>query len=250
MRVELTDGEHILMFHELRPTMQGSLWLTGKSIDGWYGAKGAGEEPVSRPQSDGAYWPSRLTAGTRTVTIHAAAICRSSIHLAQLRDRLNAMACRSLAMAVEDEHGRRTSECYISDDIEPAIVPGRRIATFDIVLTCPDPLKYGPEQSFQAMASACVVVNAGNAPTWPRIQVTGPVKTLKIRLSDTDEDGLVVWQGDGKDGLDLDFRDMIPSRGTVTDDHAFPIPPGTHRLTVETGNVDAKAVVMLRPAWR
>lgn len=93
-------------------------------------------------------------------------------------------------------------------------------------------------------------MNGGNAPTWPRIRVTGPVKTLKVRLSDTDADGLVVWQGDGKDGLDLDFRDMVPSRGTVTDDHAFPIPPGTHRLTVETGSAEAKAVVVLRPAWR
>lgn len=250
MRVELTDGEHILMLHGLRPTMRGSLWLTGKGIEGWYGAKSAGEEPVSRPQSDGAYWPSRLTAGTRTVTIHAAAVCRSSIHLAQLMDRLDALACRDLTLAVEDEHGRRTSECYISDDLEPAILPGRGIATFDIVLTCPDPLKYGPVQSFPATAGTCVAVNNGNAPTWPRIKVTGPVKTLTVRLSDGDADGLVVWQGDEKDGLELDFRDMVPSSGTVTDDHAFPIPPGEHRLTVETGNTGATAILLLRPAWR
>lgn len=250
MRVELTDGEHTLMLHELRPTMRGRLWLTGKGVEGWYGAKAAGEEPVSRPQSDGAYWPSRLTAGTRTVTIHAAAICHSSIDLAQLRDGLDMLACRALTLAVEDEHGRRTSECYISDDLEPTILPGHRAATFDIVLTCPDPLKYGPVQSFQASGSTCVVVNGGNAPTWPRIKVTGPVKTLTVRLSDADADGLVVWQGDAKDGLDLDFRDMIPSSGTVTDDRAFPIPPGTHRLTVETGTTGAKAVLTLRPAWR
>ena len=225
--------------------------LARNSTDGWYTAAEVRESPTDRPQADGAYWPSRMTLKPRVVTIRGRVVQHdgsSSLELALLNDRLNAMVGQRLTLQVEDALGRRQSDCYLSSQMSWSSDLG--VTDVTLIVTCPDPLKYGPEQSFQASSSTCLVVNGGNAPTWPRVRIGGPVKTLKIRPSAAGADGLVVWQGDEKDGLDLDFRDMVPSRGTVTDDHAFPIPPGTQRLTVEAGNIDAKAVVLLRPAWK
>ena len=247
--IEFTDGSPQNLMAAADSPIE--LALNKNSTDGWYSAAEVRESLTDRPQADGAYWPSRMTLKPRVVTIRGHIVQHnesSSLELALLNDRLNAMAGRHLTLQVEDALGRRQSDCYLSSQMSWSSDLG--VTDVTLIVTCPDPLKYGPEQSFQAAASTCVVVNGGNAPTWPRVRIDGPVKTLKIRLSDAGADGLVVWQGDEKDGLDLDFRDMVTSRGTVTDDHAFPIPPGTQRLTVETGNIDAKAVVLLRPAWK
>lgn len=220
-------------------------------VSGLYGTPAVRESPTDRPQASGAYWPSRLTQKPRSVSIDAYVMTPSSLDAAMARERVNNLVGRELTLIEETPLGRRMMTGYLASDPEPTMrLWAHRAFEFGLVVTCPDPLKYGAEQEFPAVRSTCVTVNAGNAPTWPRIRVTGPVKTLSVRLSDAGADGLVVWQGDEEDGLDLDFRDMIPSRGIVTDDRAFPIPPGTHHLTVDTGNVDAKAAVVLRPAWR
>lgn len=98
MRVTIDSGTDLLAFTTVRPMNHGVMRVT--KITGWYGAKGAREQATDRPQQDGAYWPSRLTGGGRTVTVNAAAVCRSSIQLAVLRDRLNALACTPLTLSL------------------------------------------------------------------------------------------------------------------------------------------------------
>ena len=84
-----------------------------------------------------------------------------------------------------------------------------------------------------------------NAPTWPKAVVSGHVTTLRLAMGDAGE---VRWQGDS-DGLELDFRDMIPSDGAIVKDLAFPIPPGSHPVTVSADS-GATVTMNLRPAWR
>jgi len=70
------------------------------------------------------------------------------------------------------------------------------------------------------------------------------VTSLRLAL----DDGEVRWQGDA-DGLELDFRDMLPSTGTVTYDLAFPIRPGSYGVAV-SADAGANVSMTLRPAWR
>lgn len=184
------------------------------------------------------------TAGGRTVTINAAAVCMSGIQLAALRDRLNALACQPLTLTIEDAHGIRSADCWLADDTDPIPLPTEQAAAFTLVLYCPDPLKYGPPITYPASGGVIRIRNEGNAPTWPSIAVTGRATSLRLTLGD----GEVRWQGDA-DGLTLDFRDMIPSAGNVTKDLAFRIPPGASTVTAA---VDAGATVSMtvRPAWR
>lgn len=242
MRVTIDSGTDLLAFTTVRPMNHGVMRVT--KITGWYGAKGAREQATDRPQQDGAYWPSRLTGGGRTVTVNAAAVCRSSIQLAVLRDRLNALACTPLTLTVKDAHGVRSADCWLADDTDPTPLPTEQAAVFALVLYCPDPFKYGRPVTFAASGSVCRVRNEGNAPTWPSVTVSGHVTSLRLAL----DDGEVRWQGDA-DGLELDFRDMLPSAGTVTYDLAFPIRPGSYGVAV-SADAGANVSMTLRPAWR
>ncbi len=178
------------------------------------------------------------------MTVNAAAVCRSSIQLAVLRDRLNALACTPLTLTVEDAHGVRSADCWLADDTDPTPLPTEQAAVFALVLYCPDPFKYGRPVTFAASGSVCRVRNEGNAPTWPSVTVSGHVTSLRLAL----DDGEVRWQGDA-DGLELDFRDMLPSAGTVTYDLAFPIRPGSYGVAV-SADAGANVSMTLRPAWR
>lgn len=118
------------------------------------------------PQADGAYWPSRMTLKPRVVTIRGRVVQHdgsSSLELALFNDRLNAMVGQRLTLQVEDALGRRQSDCYLSSQMSWSSDLG--VTDVTLIVTCPDPLKYGPEQSFQASSSTCLVVNGGNAPT-------------------------------------------------------------------------------------
>lgn len=244
MRITITNQEnHQITLRTLRPTWQnGNIWLT--ALTGWHDAIGAREQAKDIPQQDGAYWPSRLTAAGRTITISAAADCASSIAFSQLQDRINALSCSQLTILVEDSHGRRTATGWIADNIAYAMLPSERRATFTLILYCPDPLKYGEPQTFTASYGSIAVVNKGTAPSWPRVRVDGRVRMLRLAL----DDGEVRWEGDA-DGLDLDFRDMIPSSGTVVKDLAFPIRPGVSNVLVSVSS-GARVSMTVRPAWR
>lgn len=244
MKAVISSPDDTLALNGLRPMNHGPLWITGDGISGWYGAQGAREQATDIPQQDGAYWPSRLTAGGRTVTINAAAVCMSGIQLAALRDRLNALACQPLTLTIEDAHGIRSADCWLADDTDPIPLPTEQAAAFTLVLYCPDPLKYGPPVTYPASGGVIRVRNEGNAPTWPSVAVSGHATSLRLTLGD----GEVRWQGDA-DGLTLDFHDMIPSSGTIVHDLAFRIPPGASAVTA---TVDAGATVSMtvRPAWR
>ena len=220
-----------------------SLILKKDGIKGLYGTPATRESVLDRPQMDGAYWPSRLTQGARTVTLDAFAHGLSSIETMQLIDRLNNLLGRELTLLVEDAAGRRTLTGWLASDPEPLMLVTQRHFEFALIITCPDPYKYG-EWLWQSTQSGLVLVdNTGTAPTWLQFRASSRITRLHAVWGDAE----IEWEGDTA-SLTLDTRDMIPSAGLVTADWAMPIQPGVTQVTVDT---DCTALrVGFRPAWR
>lgn len=245
MRVRVTSPADTLTFHDMGFGQQGAGWLTDAGVTGWFGAVKPREEGVDIPQQDGCYMPARLTSAGRTVTVNGAVVARSSVEAAAWRDRINDLAGRRLTLTVEDASGERGAVCWLADDPEPSMWVRGDVFTFALVLYCPDPLKYGAETVFGPAGSGSLTVsNDGLAASWPRVRVDGRVSGLRLSCGD----GVVEWRGDA-DGLDLDFRDMLPGAGAVSVNRPWRVPPGvsTVHVTVSQG---ARVSMMVRPAWR
>lgn len=220
-----------------------SLILKKDGIKGLYGTPATRESVLDRPQMDGAYWPSRLTQGARTVTLDAFAHGLSSIETMQLIDRLNNLLGRELTLLVEDAAGRRTLTGWLAADPEPLMLVTQRHFEFALIITCPDPYKYG-EWLWQAPQAGRVRVdNTGTAPTWLQFCASSRITRLHAVWGDAE----IEWEGDTGELL-LDTRDMIPSTGQITADWALPVHPGKTQLTIQT---DCSTLeVGIRPAWR
>lgn len=220
-----------------------SLILKKDGIKGLYGTPATRESVLDRPQMDGAYWPSRLTQGARTVTLDAFAHGLSSIETMQLINRLNNLLGRELTLLVEDAAGRRTLTGWLAADPEPLMLVTQRHVDFALVITCPDPYKYGGWLWQAPQAGRVRVDNTGTAPTWLRFRASSRITTLYAVWGDAQ----IEWKGDTA-SLTLDTRDMIPSAGQVNADWALPVQPGSTQLTIRT---DCSTLeVGIRPAWR
>ena len=244
-RITITSDVDTLVLNGNRTWQAGdrSLILKKDGIKGLYGSPDVREKPLDRPQMDGAYWPSRLTQGARTITLDAFAHGLSSVETMRLIDRLNALIGRELTILVEDSAGQRTLSGWLSADPEPLMLTTQRHFAFALVITCPDPYKYG-EWLWQSSQSGRVLVdNTGTAPTWVRFEATSRITRLHAAWADAE----IEWEGDTA-ALTLDTRDMIPSAGQVTADWALPIQPGVTQVTVDTDCTDLR--VGFRPAWR
>lgn len=220
-----------------------SLILKKDGIKGLYGSPDVREKPLDRPQMDGAYWPSRLTQGARTITLDAFAHGLSSVETMRLIDRLNALIGRELTILVEDSAGQRTLSGWLSADPEPLMLTTQRHFEFALVVTCPDPYKYGAWLWQTPQSGRLQLANLGTAPTWIRFRAASHITTLHAVWGDAE----IEWEGDTNDLL-LDTRDMIPSTGQVTADWALPVQPGTTQLTIRTDC--SQLEVGFRPAWR
>lgn len=220
-----------------------SLILKKDGIKGLYGSPDVREKPLDRPQMDGAYWPSRLTQGARTITLDAFAHGLSSVETMRLIDRLNDLMGRELSILVEDSAGQRTMSGWLSADPEPLMLVTQRHFEFALVITCPDPYKYGAWLWQAPQAGSVRVDNTGTAPTWLQFSASSRITRLHAVWGDAE----IEWEGDTGELL-LDTRDMIPSAGLVTADWAMPVQPGVTQVTVDT---DCTALrVGFRPAWR
>lgn len=245
MRISITaDGIEPLTLVSGHQTDQGVLYLVKDGLDGWYGTPKPNESATSVPQRDGGYWPSRLTSASRTLTIKYAGVARSTVEAAHLRDRVCALACLPLTVTVHDAAGARSVTGFLADDPEPSMFSTELGFQGSLVISCPDPFKYGrPVVWRQYKAGLIHVANAGNAPSWPLLRSTGATS-----FDITFQGRRVSWKGAAAP-LELDFTDMIPSQGTVSHDDAFQIPPGAWDLTVtQAGSPDISMTVS--PAWR
>ncbi|MFR0587715.1 hypothetical protein [Bifidobacterium pseudolongum] len=243
MRITITSPNDVIALSDQYddPT---HVWAIKKDgVSGLYGTPSTRESPLERPQMDGAYWPSRLTQGSRTVSLDCVITGASSLDAALARDRINALTCQPLTLSVEDVNGRREIDCWLTADPEPLMRRHKDGFEFGLVLSCPDPYWHG-EWLWQAPQSGrLALVNLGTAPTWIRFRAMSKITTLYAAWNDAE----IEWEGDTGELL-LDTRDMIPSAGQITADWALPVQPGKTLLTIQT---DCSTLdVGIRPAWR
>ena len=82
------------------------IWAIKKNgISGLFGTPAVRETPTDRPQTDGAYWPSRLTQKPRSISLDCVIRGLSSVDAAQARDRINALAGKELTIVEHTASG-------------------------------------------------------------------------------------------------------------------------------------------------
>lgn len=235
-------------------------WLDGEirglekqGIDGWYDSlapRDADPEPI--PQQDGSYWPLQINLSHRVVTLRGVHRGSSSLQVARFRDELAALVGEPGEIRVEDTVGVRTSLGYVSSQI-PVTLTDPRTTRFSLIAICPDPLKYGPEVVFRGDVNTGIdVVNAGTAPVFPRLVITGgPLNGARIQLGGQ----WIEWRGDDGYGLSIDMADGIPMRdgvpsGVLLQDDFFQIPPGRSHIQVVAPTWIDPPMCALNPGWK
>lgn len=220
--------------------------IARNGLTGWYESPEVREQPVDRPQDDGAYWPGRLTVKPRIVTLRARTISRgssSSLETARWNDMVNALVGQRVTISVEDQLGMRETHGYLSAQMAWESQCG--VTDITLIFTCPDPNKYGAATSMLTTGGVERVTNTGTAPTWPRVTISGHVTELRL-----DIDGHVIqWEGDTR-ALDFDTRDMIPTQGRFILDDVTPLIPGSHIVRTQLTGDTPQMTMLIRPAWR
>lgn len=242
MRIELSTPSDTIVLLDDRIDTSGDAWIRQDGVKGLYGATKPREGGEQRPQQSGSYWPSRLTAESRTITLDCVASCESSIKAAMLIDRINALAYQPVSVIVKDATGRRTLSGWVADSPEQTMLLTLDAFTFSLIIYCPDPLRYGDTVAFETADNSINVSNYGNEASWPVVE-TDNVSSFLMELGGQQ----VAWNGTASP-LKLDFRDMLPSQGTVMIDDAFLIPPGESKINVSYAGSGLRMLV--RPAWR
>lgn len=243
MRITITSPHDVITLDDTSDRQSGVWALKKDGIKGLHGTPNIRESPLDRPQTDGAYWPSRLTQSSRSISLDCIILNASSLAATQARDRINALACQPLTLTVSDVNGERSIDCWLAADPEPLMRRRMDAFEFALLLTCPDPYWQGALLWQSPQSGRVLVDNTGNAPTWLRFEARSRITRLHATWLDAD----IEWAGNTT-ALALDTRDMIPSAGQVTADWALPIQPGVTQVAVSTDCTNLR--VGFRPAWR
>ena len=235
--------EIVLNAMPFRMAPMGVWGILKDGVDGLFGSPAVRESDTAIPQQDGSYWPSRFTSDHRIVTIRGFVRLHSSVEAADVRDRICDLMCRPLTLIVQQASKRWHLDCFMSADPEPLMRFAERAFSFTLILTCPDPLKYGDPVTFVASNGVARVENAGRVPSFPKIHISGRCTSLSLSYGSRS----VRWSGDTT-SLDLDLRDMLPSSGAVSG-QAFRIEPGSSVVGVNATS-GANVGIIVSPAWR
>lgn len=221
----------------------GSKWGI-EGVDGWDGTPAVRESPVSRPQADGSYMPSRLTVDHRVITLRCFVKCRTELESSAVKDRVNDLMARRLKVSFEEPAGRREVSGFLSGDPATTMAFWGHALSFSLIITCPDPYKYGDRVIFTGDGLSVGVSNPGPLPVLPTIRAEGQMSGLSLKLGGHQ----VIWSGDTT-ALSLDFADMVPSSGVISKDDAFEVPHGESTIEYTIKGL-ASIKVAIRPAWR
>lgn len=236
------DRGQTIVLRDQRNGNEVGVYLLEDGIDGWFGTPAPREDPIVRSLTDGDLMPHTITQGSRTVTLHGYGVFGSTIEAGAFIDLVNAMVGCPLSVMCDDGQGRRFMTGYLTDDPTPTLDPSEETVEFTLVITCPDPKKYGLAKTYKPEGGWVTVVNEGNAGTYPKVHVDGPVTMLHIEMGDQ----AITWNGSAET-LDLDFADMQPSNGAIVLDNAFEIPSGRVALAVAC---DGEVTITVKSAWR
>ncbi len=230
----------------LRTARHGQKGWYLSAYDGWEGTPAPREKGEIVYGRDADMWPTTLTQGARTVTLSGFARCESSVEGARCASRIDALFGQKLEVVGEGADGAKRTWGFLSDDPRIRFAKRGCIVVFDLLISCPDPHRYGDVQTFWESGGLCRVANEGTIGSWPKIRVKtdGALTYLTVSLGSQ----RVSWNGNTK-SLVLDFADMVPSTGTVTYDDAFLIPPGRSEIEVSC-NAGASVAIDVAPAWR
>lgn len=243
MRFIVTSDHGVcIVLRDQRNSNEVGVWLLENGISGWFGTPAPRENPIGRSLTDGDLMPRTLTQGSRTIALHGYGVFESTIEAGAFIDKVNMLIGCKLTVMCDDGQGRRYVTGYLTDDPAPKLDSSEQTVEFALVITCPDPKKYGSPARYEALGGWCTVVNEGNAGTYPVVHVDGPVTMLHLELGDQ----AIAWSGSAA-SLDLDFADMQPSSGSIVLDNAFEIPPGRCALAVAS---DGDVTITVRSAWR
>lgn len=248
MRFTIYDGEgEPIDIHSLGHGARTGWLIAKEGVEGWYGTPEPRNGAVEAAGHDGDYAPIDLTSGARTVTIEGAIKEPSNLAFARALDRLNSLMGKTIELHCDDFCGTRVCSGFVSDDPAPTVYARDNFATFTLVITCPDPLRYG-KWAYYSLADSARVFNGGNAKSYPKLIVEpreegAKVTTVTLQCGSQK----VVWSGSGTDTLEIDLAEMVPTYGTVSQDNAFAIPPGGATVKCYT---DGVATLMCRDAWR
>jgi len=241
----LVDGSWL----NWRPSQGAVCGLLKDGLDGWHNGVAPEYESPSIPGDHGSYAPDTITLASRIVTVrgfYAELRHGSSVSASQFADRLAALVGESILLTVEDAAGPRSAEGFVSAiPVHERRTDGRFL--FTLVITCPDPLKYGPRLDFPVTGPSVVVRNEGTGDVFPRFEVTGEVTVLDVQVPGR----RVRWQGNARD-LVLDFKDGFPlsygaETGTLVWAQIFRLPPGETTLRVEC---DGDVKVGVASGWK
>lgn len=245
----LTDGT------DLNAWVQGgmSLGLEQNGLDGWHEGVEPRYEAPAVPNGDGLYAPDVVHLSERIVTIRGFARAwqwgqGSSLDIANFDDLLASLVGEDIEVRVEDAAGVRTVEGFLSS-IPFRERVGEWAEKFSLIVSCPDPLKYGRVARFTPEGGVVTVNNPGTGSVWPRVVTTGRTRSLSLSFGGRE----VRWSGDAEGGLTLDFRTAIPlaadgtESGLLSYGQVFRIPPGSHDLTVSS---NVPVVVEVTPGWK
>lgn len=236
------DRGQTIVLRDQRNGNEVGVYLLEDGIEGWFGTPAPREDPITRSMTDGDLKPHTLTQGSRTVTLHGYGVFGSTIEAGAFIDKVNAMVGCDLTVTCDDGQGRRTVTGYLTDDPTPTLDPSEQTVEFTLIVTCTDPRKYGNAVQYKPEGGWVTVVNEGNAGTYPKVHVEGPVTMLHMEMGDQ----AITWNGSAET-LDLDFADMQPSSGAIVLDNAFEIPSGRVALAVAC---DGDVTITVKSAWR
>lgn len=245
----LSDGSHLN-----RLVRDGVAWILtkGDGLEGWYESADPRVEVMPDvPGVDGAYWPEEILLSSRTLAIRGQVIAlgsrASSVGVASIRDRIAALVGEPVTVSIEDPAGVREVRGYVSGRTAPNRTNEKGFP-FMIVVTCPDPLKYGQAVRYPAGTGPLVLENIGTGEVPFTVTTPNRVTSLQIEYAGN----RFVWAGDA-DGLTVELADGRPldaegyQVGYLIDADPIRIPHGAHSVSVKAST---PVTVLLRPGWR
>lgn len=243
MRVELSSPTSSIFAGVPRDGYVGQLYIGEDGIEGWYSMPAPQQAGEALPLPGGASWPVSLTPSARVVTLHLVAVAESSVALQEVLASIGALCYQPLTLTVIDASGPKSAECYMSDEASVSLQPQETAALVDVILTCPDPLRYGPEQTVSGSGGAFSAYVGGNAPTWPVFTFGGNVTAVTLSSGGS----TVSWSGTGP--VTIDMSDVSASTGSISSDDGFAIGPGNSYVSYQATGATSSSMAF-RPAWR